>query len=74
MFALTGLCTAATLGVAATNIFNVDRAEARALRVRPARLVGHWICAPDARRPTCVWQVNEAGSAGGLSSDWLRAA
>jgi hypothetical protein len=44
------------------------------LRVRPARLVGHWICAPDARRPTCVWQVNEAGSAGGLSSDWLRAA
>ena len=74
MFALTNFRSTAPPRVAESNRLAVDRVEARAARVERARFVGRWICAPDAQKPICVWEVDEIGSAGGQSRDWRRAA
>ncbi len=74
MFALANLRSAAPPRVAETDGPGVDRVEARAPRVPLSRLVVRWTCAPDTRKPICVWVVDETGSAGGHSSDRRRAA
>ncbi len=74
MFALTNLRSAAPPRLAEANSPGVDRVEARAPRVPLSRLVVRWTCAPDARKPICVWAVDETGSADGHSSDRRRAA
>jgi len=50
-----------------------DYLDARAPRAHRVRLVGRWICAPDAPRLTCLWEVNKTGGGGRRSPDGLRA-
>jgi hypothetical protein len=51
-----------------------DYVDARAPRAQRVRLVGRWICAPDAQKPYCLWEVNKTGGESRRSPDGLRAA
>jgi len=51
-----------------------DYVDARAPRAQRVRLVGHWICTPDALKLRCLWEVNKTGGEGRRSPDGLRAA
>ena len=74
MFALPQFYAPAPLRRVNADIPGGDYVEAGAPRVQPARLVGPWICAPEAPKPYCTWEVSKTGGEGRRSPDWLRAA
>jgi hypothetical protein len=74
MFANPQRFDAAPLRPVNADIASCDYVDARAPRVQRVRLVGHWICAPDALKPSCIWEVNKTGGESRRSPDWLRAA
>jgi hypothetical protein len=51
-----------------------DYVDARAPRALRARRIERGICAPDAQKPDCVWEVNETGGESRRPPDGLRAA
>ncbi|MGA2485466.1 MAG: hypothetical protein ABSF49_05705 [Roseiarcus sp.] len=51
-----------------------DYVDARAPRAQRVRLVGRWICAPDAPKLSCIWEVAKTGGASRRPPDGLRAA
>lgn len=53
---------------------DVAYVAASAPRARRARLVGRWVCAPGARKPNCLWEVEKTGGDSGRQPEWLCAA
>jgi hypothetical protein len=74
MFASPQHFDAAPLRPVNAGLPSCDYVDARAPRAPRVRLVGHWICTPDALKLSCLWQVDKAGGEGRRSSDGLRAA
>ncbi len=74
MFALTMHQKTAPLRVVNADLPSFDYGEVRAPRAQRARLIGRWICAPDAPKPNCIWEVDKTGGESRRSPDGLRAA
>ena len=74
MFALAMHFATTPLRLVNADVPSCDYLDARAPRAHRVRLVGRWICAPDAPRLTCLWEVNKTGGESGRSPDGLRAA
>jgi hypothetical protein len=74
MFAAPQRFDAAPLRPINADVRSCDYVDARAPRVQRVRPVGRWICAPDAQKPYCLWEVNKTGGESRRSPDGLRAA
>jgi len=74
MFAAPQRFDAAPLRPINADVRSCDYVDARAPRVQRVRLVGRWICAPDALKLSCLWEVNKTGGESRRSPDGLRAA
>jgi len=74
MFANPQRFDAAPLRPVNAELPSCDYVDARAPRAQRVRLVGRWICAPDALKLSCLWEVNKTGGEGRRSPDGLRAA
>jgi len=74
MFANPQRFDAAPLRPVNADIASCDYVDARAPRVQRVRLVGRWICPPDALKLSCLWEVNKTGGEIRRSSKGLRAA
>jgi len=74
MFASPQRFGAAPLRPINADVSSCDYVDPRAPRARRARLVGRWICAPDALKLNCIWEVNETGGESRRSPDGTRAA
>jgi hypothetical protein len=73
MHALTDFYAAAPARAAAATGFQ-PQSYGGSRGARPARqLTGRWMCATDTGGLTCVWAVDEDGSAGGRAGDRRRA-
>ena len=74
MFANPQRFDAAPLRSVNADVRSYDYVEACAPHAQRVRLVGRWICAPDAQKPYCLWEVNKTGGESRRSPDGLRAA
>ena len=73
MFAQAMLIATAPLRLVNADIPSCDYGDARASRALRARRIERGICAPDAQKPNCVWEVNETGGESRRSPDGLYA-
>jgi hypothetical protein len=74
MFAQAMLIATAPLRLVNADIPSRDYVDARALRASRARRIERGICAPDAQKPNCLWEVNKTGGESRRPPDGLRAA
>ncbi len=69
MFAQTMLFAAAPLFLVNADIPSWDYVDARAPRVSRARWIERGICASDAQKPNCLWEVAKTGGESRRSPD-----
>jgi hypothetical protein len=74
MFANPQRFDAAPLRPVNADLPSCDYVNARAPRIPRVRLVGRWICAPDAPKLSCLWEVTKTGGESRRSPDEMRAA